>query len=229
MKNTLPLLIFLAISFTLFAEEMVQVSGTVRQVGGAPIGGATVTIEPNRTVQTDEDGNYSLSVPKGKHTIIVEAPGFDTHGETLTTPEQAELRLDFTLRRSHLQFEETVTGRAESTPGVSVSAPTSVVSPKDLERAPSVLSTATATPGVAVLGQGGLFQVPSIRGAARERTLLMLEAVRVTSERRTGPSFSFVDPLLLEQLSITRGPAPVLYGSNGETGLIHATLLEPFS
>ena len=192
--------------------------------------GATVTIEQTDiSARTDEQGIYSLTIPRGTYTLIVEATGFEIHGETVSTGSKNELRLDFFLRRKHLEFEEIVIGQDDSTPGISVSSPTSIVKPGDQTKATSVLASVTDVPGVAPLGQGGLFQVPSIRGASRERTILMLEAVRVTSERRTGASFSFVDPLLLERLNITRGPAPVQYGSNGETGLIHATLLEPYA
>src|SRR5687767_1191533 len=104
-KWTLPFLIFLTASLHLYAEETVRIMGTVRQTGGVAIGGATVTIEPDHRVQTDDQGNYSITVSKGTYTIIVEAQGFGTHGETFTTTEGTELRLDFTLRRSHLEFE----------------------------------------------------------------------------------------------------------------------------
>ena len=229
MKKYTLILILIALTTAVYAQDTVRISGTVTQTGGNPVRGATITIPPNVIVRSDQEGKYSFTIPKGKYTILVEAAGFEVHAETLTTGDDTGMQLDFILRPAHLKFEETVIGRDESTPEISVSAPTTVVKPRDENRAPSVLGAVTSVPGVAVLGQGGLFQVPSVRGASRERTILMLESVRVTSERRTGPSFSFVDPLLLESLSITRGPAPVIYGSNGESGLIHATVIQPFT
>jgi iron complex outermembrane receptor protein len=213
-----------------FAEDDILISGSVKKPGGIPIPRATVSVEEaSITTETDEEGNYSLRLPSGTYTIIVEAEGYEVRGETFSTNDQKSLEFHFSLSPRNLAFEEIVIGAEESASGVSVSSPTSIVNPERRARSSSVLSSVTDVAGVAPLGQGGLFQVPSIRGAARERTILMLESVRVTSERRTGPSFSFVDPLLFEKISITRGPAPVLYGSNGETGLIQATTLEPTS
>ena len=191
---------------------------------------ATVFVEAARIqIKTDEQGMFHLTLPSGTHTLLVEAEGYEIYGETVTLTNQKTAQLDIVLRQRNLQFEEIVLGAGETDPAVSVSSPTSIVEPAQRTKTSSVLAAITDLPGVAPMGQGGLFQVPSIRGAARERTILLLESVRVTSERRTGASFSFVDPLLLDRIHVTRGPAPVLYGSNGETGLIQGTILEPDS
>lgn len=211
-------------------EEGPSLRGSVTKSGGIPLPKARISVEQsNISTETDDQGNYSLTLPSGTYTIIVEAQGYEIRGETVSIQDNKQIQLDFSLMPQTLAFEEIVLATEESDSTVSVSSPTSVVNPQNQAETSSVLSSVTDVPGVAPLGQGGLFQVPSIRGAARERTILMLESVRVTSERRTGPSFSFVDPLLMEKISITRGPAPVLYGSNGETGLIQASLLEPNS
>lgn len=212
-----------------FADDT-KLTGTVTLPGGKPVKDAIVSIDSERvSARTDEEGKYTIVVPKGAYTIIVEAPGCETHGESVSTGDNDQLQLDFLLQFRNLRFEEIVVGATEVDSVVSVSSPTSSIEPAKQAKTSSVLAAVTDIPGVAPLGQGGLFQVPSIRGAARERTILLLESVRVTSERRTGASFSFVDPLFMERLNVTRGPAPVMYGSNGETGLIQATVLEPDS
>ena len=224
-------MILIAAFFSTVANaEEIEVVGNVKRSGGIPISNATISIEQAEiTTETDEDGNFSLRLPSGTYTIIVEAAGYEVLGQSFTTNDSQSMQLEFSLMPKYLAFEEIVVGKEASESAVSVSSPTTVVDPERQKRSSSVLSAVTSVAGVAPLGQGGLFQVPSIRGAARERTILMLESVRVTSERRTGPSFSFVDPLMLDRITVTRGPAPVLYGSNGETGLIQSTLLEPNS
>lgn len=212
-----------------FAEN-VTLTGTVKLPGGKPVSHAVVSVEAAQIqILTNEQGIFTLSLPAGTHTILVEAHGYEIHGETVTLQSQKPVQLDIILQQRTLQFEEIVVGVGETGPTASISSPTSVVEPGRLAKSSSVLAAVSELPGVAPMGQGGLFQVPSIRGAARERTILMLESLRVTSERRTGPSFSFVDPLFLESIHVTRGPAPVLYGSNGETGIIQGTVLEPDS
>ena len=221
--------VFIALfPFMIFAQDDVTITGSVKSPEGEPLSNATISIEErNFSVQTDSEGNYSFKLQPGNYTIVVEAVGYELRAETLSTRNKSNVQHDFFLLPKHLKFEEVVVTAEDSGAGVSVSSPTTVVNPEAVEKSSSVLSAVTSVAGVAPLGQGGLFQVPSIRGAARERTILMLESIRVTSERRTGPSFSFADPLLFERISVTRGPAPVLYGSNGETGLIQGTLLEP--
>jgi outer membrane receptor protein involved in Fe transport len=222
------LILFLLVGVVSAAEDKVTLNGKVQGVDGSPISEAEVSILPLEiSVNSDANGEFILEIPSGTYTIIVEAPGYEVRGESLSVSDPI-LTMNFVLQPKHLQFEEIVIA-SEEISGSSPSSPTSSVQP-DRQSAPtSVLESVKDIPGVAPLGQGGLFQVPSIRGAARERTILMMESVRITSERRTGPSFSFVDSHLIERIDVTRGPAPVLYGSNGETGLIQAFALEPDS
>ncbi|MEM6704440.1 MAG: TonB-dependent receptor [Acidobacteriota bacterium] len=90
--------------------------------------------------------------------------------------------------------------------------------------AASVAEAARDVSGVAENGQGGLFQVLSIRGASRQRVLALLGGVRLTSERRAGVAASFVDPSLLGDLEVVRGPASTYYGPGALGG---ALLLNP--
>ncbi|HJZ11035.1 MAG TPA: TonB-dependent receptor, partial [Acidobacteriota bacterium] len=196
-------------------------------LSGIPIPLATITVEQLQlNVSSDSSGNFSLSLPAGKYTFIFGAEGYQTIGQDISVGDKQPF-LEVALPPKTLQFEEIVTAEEESGSASSVSAPSSTIKPENKQSPSSVLETVQDVPGVAALGQGGLFQVPSIRGAARERTLLLFDSVRITSERRTGPSFSFVDPLLMDSIEVFRGPAPVLYGSNGETGVIQAFSREP--
>lgn len=229
MKRLLFFLFSILVGPEAFSDE-VTINGSVRLPGGKPVSNATVLVESARIqIKTDEQGMFHLTLPSGTHTLLVEAEGYEIYGETVTLTNQKSAQLEIVLQQRNLQFEEIVVGAGETDPLVSVSSPTSTVDPAGRAKTSSMLAAVMDLPGVAPMGQGGLFQAPSIRGAARERTILLLESVRVTSERRTGASFSFVDPLLLDRIHVTRGPAPVLYGSNGETGLIQGTVLEPDS
>ena len=64
--------------------------------------------------------------------------------------------------------------------------------------------------------------VPSLRGLARGRTLLLIDGARVTTERRAGPSATFLDPFFLDGVEVARGPGSVGYGSDAFGGVIHA-------
>jgi len=81
-------------------------------------------------------------------------------------------------------------------------------------------------PGAESLGSGQS-AVPSLRGMARGRTLILLDGARVTSERRAGPSATYLDPFSVESLEVVRGPGSVAYGSDALGGVIHARTLRP--
>ncbi len=77
------------------------------------------------------------------------------------------------------------------------------------ERLPSRLAdTLTEMPGTGRIEEGQSV-VPSVRGLARGRTLLMLDDGRVTAERRVGPSASWLNPFSLENVEVVRGPGTV--------------------
>ena len=76
-------------------------------------------------------------------------------------------------------------------------------------------------------GFGGSRRVPSIRGLARGRTLILLDGARVISERRVGPSATFLDPFFLDRIEVVRGPGSVAYGSDAFGGVIHALTRKP--
>ena len=74
-------------------------------------------------------------------------------------------------------------------------------------------------PGINQVSEGHA-AVPAIRGMARGRVLLLIDGARVTSERRVGPSATFLDPAVLEGIDVARGPGSVAYGSDALGGVI---------
>ena len=90
------------------------------------------------------------------------------------------------------------------------------------QRAPVNLTEALeSVPGAGRAGDGAA-AVPSLRGMAAARTLIVLDEGRVTAERRAGPSASFVDAATIDELEVVRGPGSVAYGSDAFGGLIRA-------
>jgi outer membrane receptor protein involved in Fe transport len=84
---------------------------------------------------------------------------------------------------------------------------------------------------VLVPGSGSLEEghsvVPTLRGMARGRTLILLDGGRVTAERRAGPSATYLDPMTLDSVEVSRGPGSVAYGSDAFGGVINVTTKSP--
>jgi iron complex outermembrane receptor protein len=96
-----------------------------------------------------------------------------------------------------------------------------VVDPEDSPGLPANLTEIVVeVPGVSENGQGGLFQNVSIRGIARHRILHLVAGSRITTERRAGPTTSFLDPALIGSVDVLRGPASSYYGSGALGGVL---------
>jgi len=78
----------------------------------------------------------------------------------------------------------------------------------------------TRVPGVGATGQNGLFETFSIRGSGANGILILVGGMPVTAQRRAGVPVSFVEPSLLGDISVTRGPAVVHYGPGALGGAI---------
>jgi outer membrane receptor protein involved in Fe transport len=118
-------------------------------------------------------------------------------------------------------------GVAPSTLAPPAAAATVVSRQDNQKRRPSQLAGIIAeAPGSGNVGSGHA-TVPSVRGLARGRTLVLLDHGRVTTERRAGPSATYLDPFVVENVEVVRGPGSVVYGSDPFGGIIHATTPSP--
>ena len=127
-------------------------------------------------------------------------------------------------------FRESVTVTSGAAPNIEdtpAAAPVVVGADEIEQRKPAHIAEAIATvPGVALRGEGPP-AVPVVRGLAGGRTLLIVDDARVVSERRAGPSATFVDPFILASIEISRGPGSVAYGSDAIGGIVHMRTREP--
>jgi iron complex outermembrane receptor protein len=98
---------------------------------------------------------------------------------------------------------------------------TDVVRWDDAIAAPSdVQDLVTRVPGVGATGQNGLFETFSIRGSGANGILILLGGMPLSAQRRAGVPISFVEPALLGDIRVTRGPAVVHYGPGALGGAI---------
>ncbi len=155
-------------------------------------------------------------LPGGVYTQPVLVEAFPRDGAPLVVTVRLVLAETVTV-------EAGATAHTEAPPANAAS----IVLEKDLaQRRPANLTEAIAAlPGAGRL-EDGQSAVPSLRGLARGRTLLLIDGARVTAERRAGPSATFLDPATLESVEISRGPGSVAWGSDAFGGLIHARTKE---
>jgi outer membrane receptor protein involved in Fe transport len=89
---------------------------------------------------------------------------------------------------------------------------------------PSLAQAVQQLPGVGAVGRDGFTSAPTIRGMGRDRSLILLEGVRLSADRGVGPSGSFLDPFLIRDVAVVRGASGVAYGSGAIGGVLSVGL-----
>ena len=193
----------------------------VHAVTGAPVHGATVSVVGVAGASlTDRDGRFTWSpAPPHPFELIVTMPGRQA-GRPVTI-DDAKVTEPTTITVAETVAEAVmVLGAAPSIDWTPAAAATIVGGTQIAERHAEHLAQALATvPGVGRISEGHA-AVPAVRGLARGRTLILVDGARVDAERRTGPSATFLDLSIVEQVEVARGPASVAYGSDALGGVI---------
>ncbi|HEY2434027.1 MAG TPA: TonB-dependent receptor [Vicinamibacterales bacterium] len=195
-----------------------------------PVAGAQVLIVGYRGVErTDATGHFRWAAvpPPAPVTLIVILP--DGHVarpirvESWTTA--GDLMLDAEAVVTDTVTVDGVAPTIDSAPAAS----TTLLPAADIEqRAPATLTQALENvPGVAAIADGGQGAVPAIRGLGRDRSLILLDGNRVSTERRAGPNASFLDPATVSSIEVARGAGSVAYGSDAFGGVIAASTRRP--
>ncbi len=195
---------------------------------GAPASGFTISVAGGAlTVRCAPDGSFQLD-PAPPLPFWIVAAGPD--GELLPPIEIRWLesaRVDIQLPYVARDNVTVVSGVAPGLDLLAASAATSVTAEALEQRPPQrIVDALESVAGASKLGDGA-DSVPVLRGLARGRTLILVDGARVTSERRAGPSATFVDPADLAALEVLRGPGSVVYGSDAFGGVLNAVTRDP--
>ncbi len=197
----------------------------VRLPDGRPAADAHVLLLGHTGVaRTGPDGRFSwVPAPRPPFQVLIVLPG-DVYTSPLLVESLPEDGSPLALTLV-LAAEETVTVEAGATPHTEAppaNASTLLLHESVEQRRPANLTeTIAGIPGAGRVGEGAA-AVPSLRGLARGRTLILVDGARVSSERRAGPSATFLDPATLEAVEIARGPGSVAWGADAFGGVIHA-------
>jgi outer membrane receptor protein involved in Fe transport len=193
---------------------------------GEPVRDVTVQVVGSSTVsRTNERGQFRLDpAPAPPFALAV----FGSQGALIGQVRVTEAGSAVLVLQVIGSESVTVRGSPLADTDPSPAAGSTLLSRETLEaERPTLLSDALAdVPGSSNSG-GGHTGVPSLRGMARGRTLVLLDDARVTAERRAGPSAGFLDPAGLDSIEAVRGPGSLSYGPDGLGGVIHLRTPEP--
>jgi outer membrane receptor protein involved in Fe transport len=223
MRNFLNVfLLSLFISVPTFAAEIM---GVVRTAKGQPVAEAVILHRASgeKTI-SNKKGHFSLKVAgEDKITLEIIHPDYIVQEISISKIDYKK-KIIITLSPYIKQQEEVVvTALRYPESSASIPAAESVLSEESLQEkiVPNIAQGLKELPGVSNIGAGGFSLVPNIRGLARRRVLILIDNARITSDRRTGPSASFVNPGYIETIEVLRSPSSVFYGSDAMGGVVH--------
>ncbi len=191
---------------------------------GNPIAGAEVSIlgRPG-TAMTDADGRFVWQpdpAPPFEVLIVLRGERYTKPVLIDALPETGPLEV-----KVEALVAEAVTVTAGAAPDIQTTPGNGATlltrADLDIRQPVNLMQALENVPGVSQVSEGHA-SVPAVRGMARGRTLILIDGARVTSERRVGPSATFLDPFVLESVEVSRGPGSVAYGSDAFGGVIYA-------
>ena len=223
-------------------QPRVRLTGTVTDSSGGSLPSATVTLRCGafrQDVRTLADGQYRFLIPAGQYQIDVDMPGFEPTAETVELKAGAPLQRDFTLNIGGFESIVTVTAQggfvaSTSTAATKTGAPlieipqsvSVVTSDQMIARNVQTVNEAIQYSGsvsVDTYGTESRFDYINIRGFNQSTYGLF----RDNSRWQSGTVSGQVDPYLLQEVDIVKGPASVLYGQNTPGGLVNLVTKRP--
>jgi outer membrane receptor protein involved in Fe transport len=216
---------FLVILITAMPAFATEIEGIIRTAKGQSVQEAVILHRASgmKTV-SNKNGIFKLKVADGeKITLEIIHPDY-VEREIVIPKKDFKKKIIIELAPYIKQQEEVVvTALRYPESSASVPAAESVLSEESLQEkiVPNIAQGLKELPGVSSIGAGGFSLVPNIRGLARRRVLLLIDNARVTSDRRTGPSASFVNPGYIKTIEVLRSPSSVFYGSDAIGGVVH--------
>ena len=233
---------FLSVGFlillagTLLPFPSGTLKGRVLDKDGNPLAGVKVEVEKTSLAAvTDSEGMFELEIPGLSRIGLV-----FSHSDYV--PQSVEVAVDQGSPEMILVFltaknpivmiikeEISVTAEADSIIDVNLPSHRTILPSSVLTEmgTANIAESVDKVPGVASVGKGGYSMAPSVRGLAEHRVLLLVDGVRITSERRIGASASFVNLGDIDRIEINRGPYSVFHGSGAVGGIINIITKSP--
>ncbi|MGB8951073.1 MAG: TonB-dependent receptor [Candidatus Aminicenantales bacterium] len=202
-----------------------EIKGRVLSTAENPVPEAVVIHRASgNKIITDREGYFSLSVPEGKKVkLTVLHPEYMEEEVTLSKKDMDRMIIIFLVRYIRQKEEVVVTALRYPEPSAGIPAAETLIPAQTIveKMAPNITEALSTMPGVSTLGSGGFSLVPTIRGLARRRILLLVDNTRIVSDRRTGPNASFISPEDIEKIEVLRSPSSIFYGSDAIGGVVH--------
>jgi iron complex outermembrane receptor protein len=199
---------------------------------GNPLPNATIRVHDiNRDAVANINGEYKTSfLPQGDYLVEVSHVGYASRVEMITI--SGVTARDFTLKAAVLEHEGvTVTGVSAATRLKQSPQPVTILKKTELFRKSStnIINSLRHIPGVSALSTGPAISKPFIRGLGYNRIMVVHDGVRQEGQQWGDEHGIEVDDYSVQRVEVLKGPASLMYGSDGLAGVINIHSLQPVS
>ena len=223
MHKHIYLIIFI-IACSVNARAGNTLSGTVKDINGAPLQGAVVEIPDLKTgTVTDSNGYYLLEkLPNGRFVVVASLISYSK--STIAVSIAGEGRHDFVLHESAIESKEVViTGQSKATEINRSPVPVVAVNNQYLREniSSNILGALVKVPGVTAVTTGPNISKPFIRGLGYNRILTLYSGMRQEGQQWGDEHGIEVDEYSVDRVELVKGPASLIYGSDALAGVVN--------
>jgi hypothetical protein len=197
-------------------KEYTNLAGYVRDgETGEPLIGALIYIDdPRIGVATDQYGFYSLTIPKGKHDLLLKCIGYKDTRRQIVLYNQG--KLDIEMLEDVIPLKEVV---IESEKDINISGMQMGLDKLDaqsMKKVPpilgevDVLKIALTLPGVQTVGEGA--NGINVRGGTADQNLMLLNDAPIFNPTHFFGFFSSFNPDIIKSVELHKGGIPAEYG-----------------
>jgi len=210
--------LFITIAMQGFAQDKFTLNGTIKdKKNGEQLTGANVIIKELSGIGAvaNEYGYYSLTIPKGKYTVVFSFMGF--RSDTVAVVLDKNLKLDASLSDEDLVMKEVVISSKRQDENIrSVQSGLEKIDPKEVSKIPvlfgekDIVKSMQLMPGVKSEGEGS--SGFNVRGGAVDQNLILLDEAPVYNASHLLGFFSTFNSDAIRDASLYKGTQPAQYG-----------------
>jgi uncharacterized protein YsxB (DUF464 family) len=200
------------------AQQRFTISGHIKDAAnGEDIIGAGVSLRDQPRVGTSSNiyGFFSLTLPQGKQTIIINSLGYIT--QTLEVDLTKDITLNINLESSSTQLKEIEIQSERQDANIrSVEMSVNKLDIKTIQKIPALLGevdiirSIQLLPGVTTVGEGA--SGFNVRGGGIDQNLVLLDDAPVYNSSHLFGFFSVFNPDAVKDVKLVKGGIPAQYG-----------------
>lgn len=194
----------------------ITIVGYVRNIKtGEPVVGATIyQANTSNGTSTDQYGYYSIELPRGRHTLIVQGIGMmDTRRQVMV---YSSGKLDIDMNERVISLKEVIVSAQRRANVRNVTMGTERLTIRTIKQVPSVfgeadvLKAVLTLPGVKTVGEASTGF--NVRGGSADQNLILFNDLTIYNPTHFFGFFSAFNPDLVKEVELYKSSVPAKFG-----------------